>query len=297
MYKYTLSFIFLTTFFLVQAQKAPEFARQRLDTVTIASFGNRVIAGKLYKKVKIIKLRPTQVAGVESLDDLLNLIAGVDMRMRGSKGVQSDLSIRGGNFDQALILLNGVKVNNPQTGHHSLDLPVDVSMIDHIEILEGTSGQHFGINAYSGAINIITKKPEKEQAHSALKIGQFGYLKTDFDLAHTLGKLSVYNGFTYQRSTGYLTKDSINNTDFYSIKDFVHLRYNDAKHPVDLQAGYQQKDFGANSFYTSKYPWQFEKTHGYFAGLSTRFGKKITWQPVLFYRLHFDEFQLFRESV
>ena len=297
MQKYIFSFLFLSSCFLVRAQKAPEFAQQKLDTITVASFGNHWISGKLYKKLKLIKLSPEQAAEIESLDDLLNLIAGVDIRVRGSKGVQSDLSIRGGNFDQVLILLNGVKVNNPQTGHHSLDLPVDVSMIDHIEILEGASGQHFGVNAYSGVINIITKNPEKEQAHSALKIGQYGYLKTDFDLAHTSGKIAVYNGFTYQRSTGYLTKDSINNTDFYSIKDFVHLRYNDAKHPVDLQAGYHQKDFGANSFYTSKYPWQFEKTHGYFASLSTHFGKKVTWQPVLFYKLHYDEFQLFRESV
>jgi len=295
--KQVLTIILTTLFISIKAQDTTNNFEQLLDTVHIKTFNNQSSVRFLPKTVRVIKFTELQKMPVESLDDVLNLVAGIDIRTRGSKGVQSDISIRGGNFDQVLILLNGIKVNNPQTGHHGLDLPVDVSMIDRIEILEGASGQSFGINAYSGAINIITKKPDKEQANSSLKIGQYGYLKTDFDLAHSFNKILVYNGFTYQRSTGYLTKDSINNTDFYTIKDFVHIRYNHEKYPVDLQAGYHQKDFGANSFYTSKYPWQFEKTKGYFANLSSHFGKKIHWQPKLFYKLHYDEFQLFRESV
>ena len=297
MIKHTLSIFFLLSFLHFQAQNNTSSTTQKLDTVTIYSLGRLIVCTNAGQSIKTIKLNPAQTAGIESLDDLLNLLTGIDVRSRGSKGVQSDLSMRGGNFDQVVILLNGVKINNPQTGHHNLDLPVDVSMIDHIEILQGATGQNFGVNAFSGAINIVTKNPKKTQAHSGIKIGQFGYLKTDFDLSHQLGKFSVYNGFTYHRSTGYLTNDSINNTDFYSIKDFVQIRYNHSKFPIELQAGYNQKDFGANSFYTSKYPWQFEKTQGYFANLSTGSDKKIKWQTNLFYKLHYDEFQLFRESV
>ncbi len=297
MNKHIFNLIFFFTFFHFLAQNHSDNT-QKLDTVTIATFENKITSGlKKGLAVEIIKSTPVQTAGIESIDDFLNLLSGIDIRSRGSQGVQSDISIRGGNFDQAVILLNGIKVNDPQTGHHNLDLPVDISMIDHIEILYGASGQNYGINAYSGAINIVTKNPGKTQAQSGLKIGQFGYLKTDFDLAHQFGKISVYNGFTYQRSTGYLTKDSINNTDFYNIKDFIQIRYNHSKFPVDFQAGYHQKDFGANSFYTSKYPWQYEKTQGYFANLSTGSGKKIRWKVNLFYKLHFDEFQLFRESI
>ena len=271
--------------------------RYTLDTLKIETYGNHHSLRRLPKTIKVIKLTSIQKAAIESLDDVLNLVAGIDMRVRGSKGVQADLSMRGGNFDQVLVLLNGVKINNPQTGHHSLDLPVDVSMLDRIEILEGASGQSFGINAYSGAINLITKNPQKEQANSSLKIGQFGYVKTDFDLAHSFDKLSIYNGFSYQRSNGYLPHDSINNTDFYALKDFINIHYSAVKFPMNLQVGYHQKEFGAHSFYTAKYPWQFEKTQGYFAAFSAQTGRKIILKPSLKYRLYYDEFQLFRESV
>jgi iron complex outermembrane receptor protein len=267
-----------------------------LDTIQIKGYGRQNTGLSVSKVVHIIKIPEMQLKAVENLADLLEIIASVDVRTRGGKGVQSDIGIRGGSFDQTLILLNGVPVNNLQTGHHSLDLPIDFSMLEKVEIIEGAAGQSFGVNAYGGAINLVTKNPGKEQANSRLKTGQFGYFKTDFDLSHSLGKFSVYNGFTFQKSSGYLTNDSINNTDFYTIKDFVRIKYS-GKFPVFLQAGYHQKDFGANSFYTSKYPWQYEKTSGYFAGLNANFGKKIHWKPELTYKLHRDEFQLFRESV
>jgi len=278
------------------AQQNQDSLTQSLDSIVISGYGKQNNLYALPKSVHIIHLTQIENQSVESIDDLLRLIPGIDIRTRGDKGVQSDISIRGGNFDQVLILLNGIPIQNPQTGHHALDLPVDFSMLERIEILEGASGQAFGINAYSGAINLITKNPDKTQGNSRLKAGQYGYLKTDFDLAHQIQKISVYNAFTYQKSDGYLPNDSINNTDFSTIKDFVDIRYH-GKIPVDLQAGYHQKDFGAHSFYTSRFPWQYEKTQGYYVALQSRFGKKFRFRPVLSYRLHYDEFQLFRESI
>ncbi len=270
---------------------------QVLDTLQLNAYGYQNTPARIPKTIQIIKINKLTAAPVESLDALLELVAGIDVRSRGSKGVQSDLSIRGGNFDQVLVLLNGVPINNPQTGHHNLDLPVDFNMLDHIEILEGASGDNIGVNAFSGAINLVTKSPHRKQAKAILKAGQFGYVKGVFDLSHQLKNIAVYNGFSFQRSNGYLVNDSINNTDFYSLKDFVNIHYNGVKFPLDLQAGYHQKDFGANSFYTAKYPWQYEKTEGYFAALSSQFGKKFILKPVVYYRLNFDQFQLFRESV
>ncbi len=289
--------IFLLFHLSLWAQKSDDSNLQTLDTLEIKGYGRESNRQKIPKIIHIIKLSEAQLKTIESIDDLLQSIASVDIRTRGSKGVQSDISIRGGNFDQVLILLNGIPVNNPQTGHHHLDLPVDFNMLERIEIIEGATGQSLGANAYSGVINLVTKNPDKQQATALFKTGQYGYLKTAMDLSHSLKNISVYNGFSYSRSDGYLTADSINNTDFYSLKDFIHLQYKTPKFPVDLQAGYHQKEFGANSFYTAKYPWQYEKTHGYFATLSTHFGKKISLKPSVSYKLFYDEFQLFRESV
>jgi len=288
-------FIFIIFPLFSVAQQQQDKPAQPLDSIIISGYGKHQSPEITPKTIHIIPLEPQQLKAVESIDDVLKLIPGIDIRTRGSKGVQSDISIRGGNFDQVLILLNGIPVQNPQTGHHALDLPVDFSMLDHIEILEGASAYSYGINAYSGTINLVTKNTEQQEAHSRLTAGQYGYLKTDLDLSHRLDKISVYNGFSYQKSNGYLPHDSIDNTDFYAIKDFVHVRYH-GKIPLELQAGYHQKDFGAYSFYTSRFPWQYEITHGYYAALQSRLGKKIQWRPSLSYRLHYDEFQLFRES-
>lgn len=287
--------LFFLQIIIVNAQDFE--SKEALDSITISGYGKNISIAEIPKTITILTAQDIKQKNIENLDDLLEEIAGIDIRTRGDKGVQSDISIRGGNFDQVLILLNGIPFNNPQTGHHTLDLPVDVSMIEKIEILEGASGQSFGVNAYSGAINIITKNPQTNQAETGIKIGQYGYLKTDWNISHTNDKISVFNGLTYQRSNGYLTKDSINNTDFFSIKDFLNIKIETKNHPVNIQLGYHQKDFGANSFYTSKYPWQYEKTKGFSGSISKKIGKKILWKPYLLYRLHFDEFQLFRESV
>ena len=287
--------LFLFSVIQVWGQNPP--SQTKLDSIYIEGYGSGQSIEAFPKSLFVITARELALQPVESLEDILKMIPGIDIRTRGSKGVQADISIRGGNFDQVLILLNGIPVNNPQTGHHSLDLPVDPSMIEKIEVLEGAAGQSFGVNAYSGAINIITKNPSINKAETSLKAGEYGYLKTDWNLSRTYNKLSVFNGLSYQRSDGYLTKDSINNTDFVSIKDFLNLVIETKKHPVNIQLGYHQKDFGANSFYTSKYPWQYEKTRGYFANISKKTGDKIQWNHYLTYRLHFDEFQLFRESL
>ncbi len=288
--------VFFLLLISIKLTAQDKFEERALDSIIIQGFDKQYTISDIPKTLYIIKAAEIEKKPVESLEDLFKLIPGIDIRTRGSKGVQSDLSIRGGNFDQVLILVNGVPVNNPQTGHHSLDLPVDYSMIEKIEILEGASGQAFGVNAYSGAINIITKNPFNNKAEASLKMGQFNYLKTDWNLSHTNQKIGIYNGLSYQKSDGYLTQDSINNTDFLAIKEFMNLVIQTKNHPVKIQLGYHQKNFGANSFYTSKYPWQYEKTHGYYAGISKKTGKKIVFSHHINYRLHFDEFQLFRQS-
>ena len=86
----------------------------------------------------------------------------IQKRQRGGFGVQTDISINGGTFDQITILLNGVNISNPQTGHNASDFPVALADIDHIEVLEGAASRLFGTSAFNGAINIVTKKAKSE---------------------------------------------------------------------------------------------------------------------------------------
>ena len=99
-----------------------------------------------------------QKSTATNVSELLQQIAGLDIRRRGVEGMQADLYIRGGSFDQTLLLIDGIKVEDPQTGHHTMNMTLPLEVIEKIEITKGSSGRIYGQNAFTGAINIITKK-------------------------------------------------------------------------------------------------------------------------------------------
>ena len=94
----------------------------------------------------------------QSVNDLLKYSVGVDVRQRGVMGMQSDISVRGGTCEQIAVLLNGINICDPQTGHNAVDFPVSTNEIDHIEILEGPAARVYGTSSLVGAINIVTKQ-------------------------------------------------------------------------------------------------------------------------------------------
>ena len=129
---------------------------QEIDEVKIIS--NRAQNENGIKKGYVISKNEIQNAPIQSIEDLLEYAVNIDLRQRGIDGIQSDVSIRGGSFEQVLILINGIKINDPQTGHHSMNIPVSIQQIEKIEILTGGGTRIYGNYAYTGVINIITKK-------------------------------------------------------------------------------------------------------------------------------------------
>ena len=204
--------------------------------------------------------------------------------------MQSDISIRGGSFDQILILLNGVKINDPQTGHHNFNLPVDLSDIERIEILEGAGAREFGPNAFSGAINIITKQSSKNNIKLRFTEGEHNLHSSSISGTIKNGKLSQQISLNKKLSEGY-----IKNTDFDEFNTFYQADYLIKENTkLNFQAGYNNKAFGANSFYTPAYPDQYEQTKTYFSSTKLTTGEKIKISPSIYWRRHQDRFELFR---
>jgi vitamin B12 transporter len=233
----------------------------------------------------------------QGLDDLLETLPGLDIRQRGSEA-QSDINIRGGSFDQVLILLNGVNITDPQTGHFNLDIPVNPENIKRIEVLQGSAARLWGANAFSGVINLVTDSPGYTSGKRNLSLethigsGSFGQAQTGATLQFNRNRFSSNLSVSYKRSDGY-TK----NTDYESlgIQSSSRLTRTGAG-DFHLQAGYQQKDFGANSFYTFSYPNQYEQTRTLYGsfGWQKQVGNGILsarWNE----RLHHDRFELFRD--
>ena len=149
------------------------FGEQSLDEVQITGSRAPLTASQSAKIVEVISRDDIHRAEAQTINDVLKLATGVDVRQRGGFGVQTDISINGGTFDQITILLNGVPLTSPQTGHNAADFPVSLDDIDHIEVLEGAAARVFGSAAFSGAINIVTKS-NKSGASVALEGGSYG---------------------------------------------------------------------------------------------------------------------------
>jgi vitamin B12 transporter len=93
-----------------------------------------------------------------SIADVLRLAGSVEVRSRGNFGTQTDFSVRGGGFGQVVVLVDGIRLNDSQSGHHNADIPVALDRIDRIEVLRGTGSSLYGADAVVGAINVITRR-------------------------------------------------------------------------------------------------------------------------------------------
>ena len=229
----------------LQAQ-TPDTTTIKLDEIVIAENRIQLPFAEQSRSITLLDRELLQATPVISVADALRYAGGVDVRTRGVHGVQADIGIRGGTFDQTLVLINGIKISDPQTGHHSLNLPVDLVNVERVEVLKGPGARTFGQNAFSGAVNIVTARPKK----SFLKIGAQG---GDFALWGVRGsgavvsdKQSHFAAVNYDQSAGYK-----HNTDYKILNAFYNGEVELGKGTLSLLGGFTDRAFGANGFYAS----------------------------------------------
>lgn len=191
-------------------------------------------------------------APVQTLEAVLRLAPSVDIRERGAKGMQADISVRGGSFDQTMILLNGIDFTDARTGHQSHALPVDLDCVSGIELIDGVPG----VGAYAGAVNIRTTPLYPAYLRFEGSGGQYGYAYANLSGALTPGRFSLFGAASYRRSDGYR-----HNTDFSNDNAYVRATCDGGRAGFfDFQAGWQQRAFGSNGFYAAYNPEQWERT-------------------------------------
>ncbi len=230
---------------------------------------------------------------VSTLSDVVALAAGVDMRVRGVGDMQGDLSMRGGTFDQMLILLNGINLTDAQTGHHNLDIPIDVSMVERVELLTPSMLLARGIVAFCGAVNIVVGEEWRDRLLAEISGGSYGTVKASVLAARHSGAWCHTAAATYGRSDGYMR-----NTDYRLANLYLQSVRGGRHHEWRLQLGGQAKDFGSQAFYSTTYPDQFEATRTLNASVThSCFCENMRVETSLYGRLHSDRFELFREGV
>tara|TARA_X000000950_G_scaffold60871_1_gene73946 strand:- start:319 stop:2124 length:1806 start_codon:yes stop_codon:yes gene_type:complete len=231
-------------------------------------------------------------SSAKNLSEILQQVIGVDIRRRGNDDIQSDLYIRGGSFDQTLLLINGIKVEDSQTGHHQMNLSVPIDLIDKIEILKGPGSRIFGMNAFNGAVNIITKK-NSENGYINLDYGSFKTFQASGSIPINTKKTSHILSSTYRQSDGYRY-----NTDYNYFNLFYSgiIEINDS----DLEILFSNSDrkFGANGFYASPEARdQYEETNGSLLNFKLRKKREnISTESSLYWRRHEDTYIYIRDN-
>ncbi|MFT4031556.1 MAG: TonB-dependent receptor [Siphonobacter sp.] len=266
-----------------------------LSEVTVTANFQATEIRKTARNVSVITAQDIEKAPVKTLDGVLQYALNVDVRSRAPLGVQADISIRGGNFDQTLILVDGIKMNDPQTGHHSLNLPVPMDMIEKIEILQGGDSRVFGPSAFSGVINIITRKNLPNQVRINAAGGQHGLYQLNTGISNTSKYHSTLLAAEQVHSDGYAYNTAFTRNNLYG-RTSAMLK----KTTFTLQGGYMNNNFGASNFYHPKYSDQYEQVKQNFviAQVEQRFSDRLISTLTGSWRRHYDmyDFNKYRET-
>ena len=265
---------------------------QSLDSVTIESTRIDLPFKENSRTISIITAEVIEGSPATNLAELLQQEAGIDIRRQGIYGMQADLYIRGGSFDQTLLLIDGIKVEDPQTGHHTLNIALPLEVIKRIEIIKGPAARIFGQNAFTGAINIVTKTNGGLKNNVGFQLGSYNQQHATATLGKSLDNASVMGHASINSSEGYRY-----NTDFQNQNYFLKSSFNTKTTPIDIIATFSERKFGGNQFYAINAKEQYEETQSSLVGISTiikRGDLKIS--PQLYWKRNQDMYLYIRNN-
>lgn len=245
------------------------------------------------RTIQIVTAEDIKKLGVTNVADALQQLAGVDVRRQGVNGMQADLYIRGGGFDQTLLLIDGIKVDDPQTGHHTMNLALPIEVIKRIEVIKGPAARVFGQNAFTGAVNIVTKDVEDNSLVAKVQGGSFDQFIAEVTGTVSLKESSHIVHFSKNFSEGYR-----HNSDFDNTNYVLKSQFNKNKLPIELLTSYSERKFGANGFYgIPSATEQYEETQASLIGFSTIIKNgNWTFKPRVYWRRNQDLYLYIRSN-
>jgi outer membrane cobalamin receptor len=220
----------------------PAFAAQQPieENVVVTANAYPVPFENLSRAVAVFTREDIGNLPARSIADILAQAASVDIRSRSPFGMQTDLSVRGSSFSQVLVLVDGMRINDSQTGHHNADIPVPLQDIERVEVLLGPGSSVYGADAFGGIVNIITRH-HAEQAQASIAIGQDGFVEGSFSAGLERGRVNQSVSVSANRSSGFQY-----DRDFRSVAASARTNIGER---TSFQISHANKEFGANHFY------------------------------------------------
>jgi iron complex outermembrane receptor protein len=251
------------------------------ETVVVTAAATPVTLGSVTRTVTVITREQIAQLPVHTVADVLRLAASVDVRARGGRGVQTDFAVRGAHFGQMLMLVDGIRLNDAQSGHHNGDVPVPLDAIERIEILHGPGSSLFGADAFGGTINVITRR-DAAVASLTLQAGSFGLVAGRGQAGFARGGVRQTIAASADHADGFMFERGYSTAGFSSRTSVGEA--------TGLFVSHLWKDFGANGYYGNA-P-SHEWTNQTLVGLDHRFAAHRGWQltGAASYRTHGDHF-------
>jgi iron complex outermembrane receptor protein len=252
------------------------------QTVVVTAAARPVELGSVTRLMTIITREQIDRLPVQSVADVLRLASSIDVRMRGVRGVQSDFAVRGANFGQMLVLVDGVRLNDAQSGHHNGDIPVPLDAVERIEVLYGPGSSLFGADAFGGTVNVITRRTV-EQPSLTLQGGSFGLAAGRGQIGFERGSVHESLAVSADRSSGFMYDRDFKTTLLRSRTSLGAA--------TSVSFSHLWKEFGANNFYGGNAPSR-EWTNQTLVAADHRFADVRGWSTAASasYRTHGDRF-------
>jgi iron complex outermembrane receptor protein len=219
--------------------------------------------------------------------DYLREDPAIDLQQRTPDGVQADLSILGSTFAETLVLVNGLRVNDAQTAHHDMDIPIPPEAVTRIEVLHGAGSTFYGADAMGGAVNFLTAPAQASEIRVRAGLGNYGFNQEHFFGSLVNRSWSETVAADRDFSTGFIP-----DRDFRSSVASSETRFQSALGQTDVLFAGSDRPFGADQFYGDFPSW--ERTKNWFASAEQDIGKQTS--AAFGYRRHSDEYVLFRDD-
>jgi outer membrane cobalamin receptor len=258
----------------------------RSETLVVLGSAAPVPLAESPRSVVVLPLKDKKLAAETPLD-ILRQDSSVFIEQRGGGGAQSDIVLRGGSFEQTLVLLNGFRINDSQTSHHTLDLPVPLEAMDSIQVLQGAGSTLHGVDALTGVVDFLTTAPNHSSLLLRAAAGSFGSNEESLLAGTTRGRWSGRATGSRNFSTGFMTDRDYRNEQA-SAESWLGTRLG----ITDVLLAGSDRAFGANQFYGPYNSW--ERTKGWFASIRQELGGRTV--AAYGYRRHTDDFVLLRTN-
>ncbi|HEX3968914.1 MAG TPA: TonB-dependent receptor [Edaphobacter sp.] len=271
----------------------PQLPATLAQSITVTTTLEPLPLAESDRSVNLISPRDQPLVS-NSVVDLLRQDASLNLQSRAANGVQADLSLRGTTFEQSLILLNGLRINDPETGHLNLDIPVPLDAVTRIDILHGSGSTFYGSDAIGGAVNLLTQPPAPGlTVIGSAGGGSFNSIEQHLRASYTTAPFAEQLTASRDTSDGFIP-DRNYSSNALASETWLNWRpgasnNSPSNFATDILLAASDRPYGANLFYGQFPSW--ERTKGWFAAIQQQLGPQTA--ASFGYRRHTDLFVLF----